>query len=154
LFREAQPPTQPGTYLDLGCGYGAIACALASVAPAAEVWAVDVNERALRLCRDNADRLGLGERLCARPPEEVPADVTFDEIWSNPPIRIGKPALHRLLLTWLPQLKADGRAVLVVSKNLGADSLQRWLVDQGFRCDRLGSAKGFRVLEVLPDASD
>ena len=154
LFREAHPPTQPGTYLDLGCGYGAIACALASVAPAAEVWAVDVNERALRLCRDNADRLGLGERLCARPPEEVAADVTFDEIWSNPPIRIGKPALHRLLLTWLPRLKADGRAVLVVSKNLGADSLQRWLVDQGFHCDRLGSAKGFRVLELLPDVSD
>jgi 16S rRNA (guanine1207-N2)-methyltransferase len=154
LFREAQPPTKPGTYLDLGCGYGAIACALASVAPAAEVWAVDVNERALRLCRDNADRLGLGQRLRTRLPEEVATDVTFDEIWSNPPIRIGKPALHRLLLTWLPRLKADGRAVLVVNKNLGADSLQRWLVDQGFHCDRLGSAKGFRVLELHPDVSD
>lgn len=150
LFRETEPPTRPGRYLDLGCGYGVIACALASAVPEAEVWAVDVNERALALCRTNAEALGVGGRVHVVTPESVPADVLFDEIWSNPPIRIGKPTLHALLLTWLRRLSADGRAVLVVGKNLGADSLQRWLVDQGFRCRRLGSAKGFRVLEVRP----
>ena len=80
--------------------------------------------------------------------DDVPDEMQFDEIWSNPPIRIGKPALHDLLLTWLPRLAADGRAVLVVGKNLGADSLQRWLVEQGYPCERLASAKGFRVLEA------
>ncbi len=150
LFRETEPPTRPGKYLDLGCGYGVIACALASVVPDAEVWAVDVNERALALCRTNADALGVGGRMHAVAPGAVPVDVVFDEIWSNPPIRIGKPALHALLLTWLRRLSADGRAVLVVGKNLGADSLQRWIVDQGLGCRRVGSAKGFRVLEVRP----
>ena len=150
LFRETEHPTRPGTYLDFGCGYGVIACALASVVPEAEVWAVDVNERALALCRTNADTLGVGGRVQVVTPAEVPDDVAFDEIWSNPPIRIGKPALHALLSTWLARLAPGGRAVLVVSKNLGADSLQRWIADQGFGCSRLGSAKGFRVLEVRP----
>jgi 16S rRNA G1207 methylase RsmC len=148
LFRETSGPTHDGTFLDLGCGYGVIACALATSQPTATVWAVDVNERALRLCRDNAASLGLGQRVRPASPDGVPADVQFDEIWSNPPIRIGKPALHTLLLTWLPRLAPSGRAVMVVGKNLGADSLQRWMSIQGFSCVRLASAKGFRVLEV------
>lgn len=150
LFRETAPPTRPGRYLDLGCGYGVIACALATIVPAAEVWAVDVNDRAIDACRDNAAALGLAARVHVAAPDDVPADLIFDEIWSNPPIRIGKASLHDLLLTWLTRLAPGGRAVLVVGKDLGADSLQRWLVEQGFDCSRLASAKGFRVLEVRP----
>jgi 16S rRNA G1207 methylase RsmC len=67
-------------------------------------------------------------------------------MWSNPPIRIGKPALHELLLTWLPRLVPGGVMRMVVGRNLGADSLQTWLTGQGYPCDRLASAKGFRVL--------
>ncbi len=148
LFRETQPPMSGGTFLDLGCGYGVIACALALVQPAATVWAVDVNERAVRLCGENAASLGLGDRVRPSLPDGVPAELEFDELWSNPPIRIGKQALHELLLSWLPRLAPTGRAVMVVGKNLGADSLQRWIAGAGFRCVRLGSAKGFRVLHV------
>jgi len=148
LLRETGPPASAGTLLDLGCGYGLIACALATAQPAATVWAVDVNERALRLCADNAASLRLGDRVRPALPDDVPADVDFDEIWSNPPIRVGKQALHALLLRWLPRMAPSGRAVLVVGKNLGADSLQRWIRDEGYTCERLASAKGFRVLEV------
>lgn len=148
LLREARPAVTTGRFLDLGCGYGVIACALAAEAPSAQVWAVDVNERALQLCRDNADRLGYGDQVMVALPDEVPAELEFDEIWSNPPIRIGKAALHELLEEWLPRLTPEGRAILVVGKNLGADSLQRWIVEQGFDCDRIASAKGFRVLQV------
>ena len=152
LFRETEPPVSGRVYLDLGCGYGVIAAALAATRPRAEVWAVDVNERAVLLAGDNATALEFGERVHATTPDGVPDDVTFDEIWSNPPIRIGKEALHELLLTWLPRLTPEGRAVLVVGKNLGADSLQRWLVGQGWPTTRTASAKGFRVLEVRPGA--
>lgn len=149
LFREARPVAAGGNFLDLGCGYGVIACALAVAVPTATVWALDVNERALRLCADNAAQLGLARRVRAVTAEQVPGELRFDEIWSNPPIHIGKPALHQLLATWLARLAPDGRAVLVVGKNLGADSLQRWVVELGqLTCTRLGSAKGFRVLEV------
>jgi 16S rRNA G1207 methylase RsmC len=147
LFRETEPPA-PGTVLDLGCGYGVIGLAMATAAPKATVWGVDVNERALLLANENATALGVSDRFRAVLPDQVPADLAFDEIWSNPPIRIGKQALHDLLRSWLPRLVPGGRAVLVVGKNLGADSLQRWLGEQGYPTTRLGSAKGFRVLEA------
>ena len=147
LFRETQPPG-PGTFLDLGCGYGVIGLAIAAAEPGARIWAVDVNERAVLLANENATALGLTDRFTAVLPEELPDGVRFDEIWSNPPIRVGKEALHALLLRWLPRLTPTGRAVMVVGKNLGADSLQRWLGEKGYPAARLSSAKGFRVLEV------
>jgi 16S rRNA G1207 methylase RsmC len=147
LLREAPPPPASGQLLDLGCGWGPLALTLGLLSPAATVWAVDVNPRALELTRENARRAGV-HGLRAAAPDEVPADVAFDAIWSNPPIRIGKAALHDLLLTWLARLAPDGVARLVVARNLGADTLQRWLIDQGYAAERAASSKGFRVLVV------
>jgi 16S rRNA (guanine1207-N2)-methyltransferase len=148
LFRAADPPATGSSFLDLGCGYGVLATALALARPEGTVWAVDVNRRALLLATENAVVAGVEQRVHAVEPDDVPAETSFDEIWSNPPIRIGKEALHALLLRWLPRLRPGGRAVLVVGKNLGADSLQRWLDQQGWPARRIASAKGFRVLEV------
>jgi 16S rRNA (guanine1207-N2)-methyltransferase len=147
LLKEAPPPPPSGHLLDLGCGYGPIAVALALRAPGAVVWAVDVNQRALELVRDNAARLGLTNVRPATP-DRVPDEVRLAGIWSNPPIRIGKPALHGLLLTWLGRLAPDGKAWLVVQKHLGSDSLARWLDEQGYRATRLASRQAYRVLEV------
>jgi 16S rRNA (guanine1207-N2)-methyltransferase len=147
LLRETEPP-RSGRVLDLGCGYGVIGLAIAVASPDTVVTGVDVNERALLLAQQNAAALGVADRFTAYLPDAVPQDATYDEIWSNPPIRIGKPALHALLLSWLPRLVPGGRAVMVVGKNLGADSLQRWLIEQGYPTERVASAKGFRVLEV------
>lgn len=148
LLRESEPPTGSPRILDLGCGYGPIALALARHCPGAQVDAVDVNERALALCRDNAAALGLADRVRVLRPDEIGDDRRYDAIWSNPPIRVGKQALHELLLRWLPRLVPGGEARLVVSKNLGADTLQRWLGEQGYGCERVASTKGFRVLVV------
>ena len=147
LFRELDPPAA-GRFLDLGCGYGVIGLAIARAVPLASVIGLEVNQRAIALANDNARAAGLAGSFVACTAEQVPSDQVFDEIWSNPPIRIGKEALHDLLLTWLPRLAPGGRAVLVVGKNLGADSLQRWLTDQGWPTTRLASVKGFRVLEA------
>lgn len=147
LLLEAPAPPGSGTFVDLGCGYGPIACTLAARAPGATVWALDVNQRALELCRHNAVTLGLGNVRVAAV-DEVPADLTVDLLWSNPPIRIGKAALHDLLATWLGRLSSDGRAVLVVQKHLGADSLQRWLTSEGWATERLGSRMGYRLLQA------
>ncbi|WP_062384752.1 class I SAM-dependent methyltransferase [Demequina iriomotensis] len=139
-------PDPRGHVLDIGCGWGPIALE-AALRGAETVTAVDVNERALDLVRRNAARLGV--TVTAASPGEVPADATFDTIWSNPPIRIGKDALHALLATWLPRLAPGGEAFLVVQKNLGADSLARWIGAQGWGAvEKMGSSKGFRVLRV------
>jgi 16S rRNA (guanine1207-N2)-methyltransferase len=148
LLRTYPPPTSMPRILDLGCGWGAIAVAIAVLCPEVRVDAVDVNDRALALCAENATAHGVADRVRTLRPEQVEADALYDEIWSNPPIRIGKDALHELLLSWLPRLDEDGAAKLVVGRNRGADTLQRWLVAQGYQCERAASAKGFRVLEV------
>jgi 16S rRNA (guanine1207-N2)-methyltransferase len=148
LLLDAPAPDATMTdVLDLGCGYGPIAITLAHRAPSTKVWAVDVNERAIALTRDNAAALGL-DNVVVRPPDGVPSDVELDAIWSNPPVRVGKPALHELLLRWLPRLGSGGHAYLVVQKHLGADSLQRWLTDEGWPTVRIGSRAGYRLLEV------
>jgi 16S rRNA (guanine1207-N2)-methyltransferase len=147
LLQEAAPPPPAGDLLDLGCGYGPIALTLASRAPASTVWAVDTNERALSLCAANAEANGIHN---VRPVavREVPPDLRFAAIWSNPPIRIGKAALHDLLLTWLARLTGDGVATLVVQKHLGADSLAAWLTGEGWMVERVASRQGYRLLTV------
>ena len=152
LLDHVPDPPEAGTFLDLGCGWGPITLALAEAAPGATVLAVDVNERSLALTARNAEAAGL-DNVRTSPAEALLTELretsrTVDLIWSNPPVRIGKEALHELLLTWLPHLSADGEAWLVVLKNLGADSLARWLTDQNWDVSRQASSKGFRVLRV------
>lgn len=156
LFRETEPPA-PGRVLDLGTGYGVIGLAIAAAwradgvaAGRGTVQGVEVNRRAMLLAQENAERLGLSDWFQAAESDQSDPATAFDEIWSNPPIRIGKQALHELLLRWFARLGPTGRAVMVVGKNLGGDSLQGWLTDQGYPTTRLASAKGFRVLESRP----
>jgi 16S rRNA (guanine1207-N2)-methyltransferase len=147
LLDSVPAPPASGDLLDLGCGYGPLALALAVRSPDAQVWAVDVNERARALTAANASSAGLANvRVLA--PSDVPPDVRFAAIWSNPPIRIGKAALQDLLLDWLGRLAPAAAAHLVVQKHLGSDSLQRWLIDQGYAAERVRSRKAYRVLEV------
>lgn len=149
-----------GSRVDLGTSV------LLKHAPEANVWAVDVNERAVDLTHANAQANGhtnihtaqVDESSTPLPAENqpafcetVPSDLTFDVIWSNPPIRVGKEALHTLLMAWLPKLKVGGAAYLVVQKNLGSDSLIPWLDDalgEGFTASKYASSKGFRIIEV------
>src|SRR4029077_17263424 len=147
FLREAPPPPKSGDLLDLGSGYGPIAITLGRLSPEARVWAVDVNERALELTRANAEA-NQAPNVTASTPDDVPTEVGFDAIYSNPPVRVGKAPLHELLMRWLPRLKPGGSAYLVVQRNLGADSLAGWLGTQGFEVNRLKSKKGYRILEV------
>lgn len=154
LLAEVPTPPPTGNLLDIGSGWGPIALSLGLLSPAASIWAVDVNQRALALARDNAKALGVND-FHAVTPEEVPAEIGFDAIWSNPPIRVGKPALHAMLLNWLPRLAPGAAAYLVVQKNLGSDSLQRWLATEleamepgAFAVGRQATARGFRLLSV------
>ena len=147
LLEESPAPPLSGDLLDLGCGYGPIALTLAARAPGATVWAVDVNERARVLCAENAARAGL-TNLKVAGPDDVPDGLRFAAIWSNPPVRIGKAALHELLRSWLRRLDPGRDAYLVASRNLGADSLHRWLAGQGWPVVRLAARNGYRVLQV------
>lgn len=145
---EAANPT--GTFLDIGCGWGPSALALALHSPKAKIYAIDVNERSLQLTQLNADKLGITNIIVCKP-EDVPEKILFDEIWSNPPIRVGKKVLHEILNLWIKKLAKGGTARLVVQKNLGSDSLHKWLLEEfspDFESTRIDSSKTFRVLKV------
>jgi 16S rRNA G1207 methylase RsmC len=141
-------PIEPGSFLgDIGCGSGAIALTLATRYPECTIYAVDTNKRARDICMENAARNGL-TNVVVKAPEEVDPTIRFASLWSNPPIRIGKTALHELLELWLARLDVDGTAYLVVNKNLGADSLAQWMTELSYPTTRLASRNGFRVLEA------
>jgi 16S rRNA G1207 methylase RsmC len=149
LLEHSQEAPNQGNLLDLGCGWGPIALSLAKSCPEATVWAIDVNERSLELTRMNAQKLGLGN-IRAVLPSEVPKDIVFSGIWSNPPIRVGKDALHAILSEWLPRLDEGCEAYLVVSKDLGADTLLKWMQVNfaDLASERIETAKGFRILRT------
>lgn len=150
LLTHLEKANPSGNFLDIGCGWGPIALALALHSPRAKIYAIDVNERSLELTKLNAERLGLTNIVVCKP-EEVPGDIEFDEIWSNPPIRVGKIALHEILTLWINRLTAGGAARLVVQKNLGSDSLHKWLIQEfnpNFESSRIDTSKTFRVLKV------
>ena len=142
-----------GDVLDLGCGWGPITMAIASSSSNVKIWSLDVNNRSLELTAKNAKRLKL-ENVFPVKAEEIPIEQKFEEIWSNPPIRVGKAVLHELLLTWIPRLVDGGVGMFVVAKQLGADSLQAWLKDQfpDHEIIRLSTDKGFRVIRVTSPA--
>lgn len=150
LLANTPAPPPGGNLLDLGCGWGPIALTLALTSPHATVWAVDVNERALDLVRANAERMSI-PNIKAVLPSDIPDTVRFTTIWSNPPIRVGKHELHGLLERWLPRLEPGSDAWLVVQRNLGSDSLHRWLqgrFPEDFTVVRAATNKGYRVLRV------
>ena len=153
LLDEVPPPATTGELLDLGCGWGPIAIAMARRSPGASVWAVDVNERALALAAANA-RIAAVE-VKASWPQGIPEGLRFATIWSNPPIRVGKEALHELLSTWLPRLAPGGSAWLVVAKQLGGDGLQRWIEETfpDLTVRRAATARGYRVIEAVASGS-
>jgi 16S rRNA (guanine1207-N2)-methyltransferase len=151
LIDHLELAPKDGNVLDLGCGWGPIALNLAKHSPKAEIWAVDVNNRSLELTAENAKTVGLTNIQTATP-DTVPEEIMFSGIWSNPPIRIGKKELHELLLTWLPRLEKNASAYLVVQKNLGSDSLQKWLTEtliDVYEVSRLTSVKTYRIIKVL-----
>jgi 16S rRNA G1207 methylase RsmC len=148
LLEHGHDLPNSGNLLDLGCGWGPIALSLALAAPDATVWAVDVNERALELTRLNAEQLSLKNIRTAHP-DQVPEEISFAAIWSNPPIRVGKAALHQMLMKWLPRLQDGCEAQLVVAKKLGSDSLLQWMRDTLIpygASERTANKAGFRVL--------
>jgi 16S rRNA (guanine1207-N2)-methyltransferase len=141
------PQSSDRVLVDVGAGYGPIACTLALRNPQAMVWAVEVNTRARQLCQRNAEEAGVTNLVVAEP-ADVPEHLVIDRIWSNPPIRIGKTQLHQLLSSWLGRLSPTGTAHLVVQKHLGSDSLQRWLETEGYAATRRASRQAYRLLDV------
>ena len=153
LLKESALFPDSGTVLDIGCGWGPISLAVATLRPETEVFGLDVNSRSLELAQANAAALKLKNFKAVRA-EQIPNELLFDGIWSNPPIRVGKAVLHQLMQTWIPRLKPGASAMLVVQKQLGAESFQKWLSETFTEFDvaKQSIDKGYRVIRVTNSA--
>ena len=150
LLKQSEHFPKDGNVLDIGCGWGPIGVSIAKLEPKTMVYAIDVNQRSIDQSNVNSELNGL-KNFLAMKPEQLCPDLRFSAIWSNPPIRVGKQVLHELMLKYIPLLEPGGKAVLVVSKNLGADSFMRWLQEQfpDAEVSRLGTDKGYRVIQLV-----
>lgn len=155
VLLRALPDEVAGDVLDLGCGWGPIglfaAHRAARAGTRAKVWALDVNQRALELVARNAEACGFSSVVVPVTADQVDEGQRFDEIWSNPPIRVGKDVLHSMLGEWIPRLRPGGRAMLVVAKHLGAKSLMTWLAEElgdEFSVVKDSMSKGYWIIRV------
>lgn len=140
----------PNTIVDVGCGYGVIACVMAQSFEEANIIAVDTNQRARDLTVTNYKKHFRNDRLRVMTPQEVDDTLEVDLVISNPPIRIGKEALFELLRGWSTCLSSSGQMWLVIAKNLGADSTAAYLEKEcGLKVTRVASKKGFRVFRCV-----
>ena len=154
LLKHEDHFPKDGNVLDIGCGWGPIGISIASSTQACKVYGIDINQRSIEQSNLNAENLKL-KNYWAMHARDLPADLRFSAIWSNPPIRVGKKVLHELMETYIPRLEPGGRAMLVVQKNLGADSFQRWLSTRFPDAEvmRVATDKGYRVISLTTPPS-
>jgi len=139
---------KPELIVDVGCGYGPIACVVADRFPEAKIIGVETNERARVLAEKNCRKNIGGERIRILSPAEVDDTIMVDMIVSNPPIRVGKEAMYELLRGWSTRLNPGGQMWLVIAKNLGSDSAAAYIEHElKMKVTRVSSKKGFRVLK-------
>ena len=132
-----------GDVLDFGCGYGPIGIYIKKMTEAS-VTMLDVNKRSVMLALKNALLNGVNVEIkLSNFYEKI--DKKFDYIISNPPIRIGKKSLYKILFESKKHLKEKGQLWIVVNKNQGAKSLINDLSKE-YRVEVKNKNKGFYVI--------
>lgn len=141
-------PALAGDVLDVGCGWGAIGVAIAKANRAAQVTMVDVNHRALDLCRANCDRNGVTAEVLESDGLAAVMGRKFDAIVTNPPIRAGKQVIYKMFEDASASLKAGGALYLVIRKQQGAESCVKYLKTLFDTVEKLDKSAGFWVLKA------
>lgn len=142
---------RPGDILDVGCGYGAIGIILASNRPNDQVHMVDVNIRATRLAKRNAQLNGISNVQAYDSDCYQLVDKKFVNIVSNPPIRAGKKIVHQILEDAPHYLEDGGALTIVIGKQHGAASAQKKMIEVFGNVERLNRKKGFWILQSIKE---
>ena len=133
-----------GDILDFGCGYGPVGIYIKSYTDS-NVDMVDVNERALNLAKKNAKLNGVDVNIFE---SDIYSNVTkkYDYIITNPPIRVGKQILYKILVGAKDYLKENGKLIFVINKDQGAKSTMEYLKTY-YDVNILEKNKGFYVFQ-------
>ena len=149
LLKVIVPLRLSGKILDLGCGYGPIGLTIAITSSAARVDLADINTRALALCRQNASKLGLDQRVTI-----LQSDVyeniegPYDSIVVNPPIRAGKKVTYAMYDGAFQRLIDGGSLFIVIRKNQGGPSASKYIEDLFGNVSLLKKEKGYYIYQA------
>ena len=133
-----------GDILDFGCGYGPVGIYIKSNTTC-NVDMIDVNERALSLSRKNAKLNNVDVNIFE---SDIYSNVSkkYDYIITNPPIRVGKEILFKILVGAKDYLKENGHLIFVINKDQGAKSTMEYLKSY-YDVNILDKNKGFYVFQ-------
>ena len=134
-----------GDILDLGCGYGAIGIIISKITNS-NVTMSDVNKRAIHLTKMNAKKNNVSVNVIESD-GYLNINNKFDYVISNPPIRVGKKVLYKLLIDTKEHLKENGKLIIVIRKEQGALSLMKDMSTY-YNIEILDKSKGFMIIEL------
>lgn len=137
------------TILDVGCGYGPLGLSLAK-AYGVQATMVDINNRALDLARQNAERNKIEARIFQSNIYEQ-VEGKFDHVISNPPIRAGKQVVHEIIEKSREFLKDAGDLTIVIQKKQGAPSAKSKMEDVFGNCEIVKKDKGYYILRSVKE---
>ena len=149
LLLKCLEVNQGETVLDVGCGYGPLGLSLVK---AYEVQAtmVDINNRALDLARQNAERNKVEATIFqSNIYEQVKGK--FDHVISNPPIRAGKQVVHEIIEKSQDFLETGGDLTIVIQKKQGAPSAKSKMEDVFGNCEIVKKNKGYYILRSVKE---
>ena len=133
--------------LDLGCGYGIIGIVAARLSEGGRVVLTDVNERAVALANANVNANGIRNAEVRTGDLYQPvADLAFDHILANPPIRAGRGIVDRIVVDAPPRLLEGGSLWLVARTRQGADSIRVRMAKAFGNATIVKRGSGFKVL--------
>ncbi len=145
VLLENYHPEGAKTLLDVGCGYGTLGLTLAKKFDLS-VTMVDVNSRALDLCRQNAIDNAVSNTEIELSNIYEAVSEKYDAIISNPPIRAGKEVVHEILTGAFDYLNDGGHLTIVIQKKQGAPSAQRKMEEVFGNCQLVARDKGYFIL--------
>ena len=145
ILLESLPALQ-GRILDLGCGWGPVGAAVGSAYPETEIVMTDVNERAAELAKRNLAANGVKNARVVTGDGYASVEGSFSAILLNPPIRAGKQLIYALFADARNYLEDDGALYIVIRKQQGAESAEKYLKTLYGDVERIAREKGYWVL--------
>ncbi|MES1030393.1 class I SAM-dependent methyltransferase [Bacillus velezensis] len=150
LIEAFEEPEIDGDFLDAGCGYGPIGLSLAGAFTDRTVHMIDVNERAVELSNENAEKNGIKNVRIYQSDlfSNIDSAQTFASIITNPPIRAGKKVVHAIFEKSAEHLRASGELWIVIQKKQGGPSAIEKLKELFDEVSVVQKKKGYYIIKA------
>ena len=145
IMLEAMPEMH-GRVLDLGCGWGPVGLAVGKKYPKTEIVMTDINLRAVETAEKNLKANGVKNAKAIQGDGYENVEGKFDFILLNPPIRTGKDVIYGMFSGARKYLSESGALYIVIRKQQGAESAEKYLNTIYNDVERIAREKGYWVL--------